>query len=163
MKKLYSLVAVFGAVLYLTGCMSNPTRGRIPAPQPFHGIWDGQARIIVCPCDQETLHVNLRVLPSGYVMGRVGEAALRRAYIAQNEGWQGRFFSRDANYLLKGRLVGRLADGMELEEGTIVMPLYLDDDVIHGEVHAREGNGDEISESFLFSATDMNLRKVADH
>ena len=157
-----SLVAALAALVLLAGCMGNPTRGRIASPDHFNGVWEGPARIIVCPCDQESLTVHLRILPSGYVMGRIGGAALRRAYISRNEGWQGRFYSRQADYVLRGRLEGQLVEGMVLEEGSIAMPVFFEEGVLRGEVHAREANGIEPSESYLFSATDMRLVRISD-
>ena len=157
-----SLVAALGAMLLLAGCMGNPTRGRIIPPDHFNGVWEGRARIIVCPCDQESLTVKLRILPSGYVMGQIGGASLRRAYISRNDGWQGRFYSREADYVLRGRLQGELAEGMVLQEGAVVMPMFFEEGTLRGEVHAREANGFEPSESYLFSATDMRLEKVSD-
>ncbi len=158
------LLAVFAAVLGASGCAllnRDLTPGKVSAPKELLGVWEGTARVIVSTYTNnhdDSIAVRLRILPGGDVMGSIGDASLRRAYLTENRGWLGRFYSEDTNYMISANVVGELIGGTDIEWGSAAIPLNLRDGLISGEIHIRGQDTIDDADAVQFSATDMELR-----
>ena len=85
------------------------------------------------------VEANLAISPDGTVEGRIGGAELSACRIEANRGWFGRILHIKTDFIIRGKMVGRVSANSEIGTHTISIPLDLDRDQLDGSVFVIRG------------------------
>jgi len=85
------------------------------------------------------VEANLTISADGTVEGRIGGADLSACRIEANRGWFGRMLHIKTDFIIRGKMVGRVSANSEIGTHTISVPLDLDGDQIDGSVFVIRG------------------------
>jgi hypothetical protein len=158
---LHLAIAISSVAVGCAPLSGNPLPEKLPPSTELIGEWTGKAKVIVSSVSRDSITVFLKILPRGDIMGRVGDAPIRRAYVAKNDGWVGRFFNTSTDFVVVGNLAGPIIAGSDARPD-MTIPFMLRNGTIRGEIQA--GNREvERSKAVSFSATNMCLRKTRDY
>lgn len=134
-------------------------KNAIDVTPDMQGKWQGEAKIIVSWCQQDSLKLDINILPSGTVTGTVGDASLQNAYIGLNRGPIGALLNLASDYIIVGDLDGAIVAAEAIERSSVKIPLDFIGGRFVGGLHTS-GNkiGDETS--MILSASDLLLSPV---
>ena len=81
----------------------------------------------------------LTISANGTVEGRIGGAELSACRLEANRGWIGRMLHIKTDFIIRGKMVGRVCVDSEIGTHTISAPLDLDGDQLEGSVFVIRG------------------------
>ncbi len=87
----------------------------------------------------QEVEVNLTISPDGTVGGRIGGAELSTCRLEANRGWLGRMLQVKTDFIIHGKMVGRVSANSEIGTHTISVPLDLDGNLLDGSVFVMRG------------------------
>jgi hypothetical protein len=125
------------------------------------GQWQGTDRYFGLSYDEgsafhgrpQFVEASLTISPDGTVEGRIGGAELSGCRIEANRGWFGRMLHIKTDFIIRGRMVGRVSADSETGTRSISAPLDLEGDQIDGSVFVLRG-------AFLYPYPFLKLRLV---
>jgi hypothetical protein len=85
------------------------------------------------------VEAKLTISPDGTVEGRIGGAELNACRIEANRGWFGRMLRIKTDFIIRGKMVGRVSADSETGTHTISVPLDLDGDQLDGSIFVIRG------------------------
>ncbi len=120
------VVALFiaGLVVPLTACKKAP----VAPPAAMVGHWEGKADIAVNWCSAKELPIVLTISQNGSVVGKVGDATLKEAFIYPNPGRPPKGFTLQTKYVIEADLDGPLVKAEGIQRPDICIPLEVTSD-----------------------------------
>jgi hypothetical protein len=117
-----SIAAVI--VLALAACAKAP----VAPPAAMVGHWEGKADVAVNWCNAKELPISLTIHENGSVVGTVGDAALRQAFIYPNPGRPPKGFTVQTRYVIEAALEGPLVKAEGIQRPDICIPVEVTKD-----------------------------------
>jgi hypothetical protein len=154
-KTLVTLLIV-GLAATLVGCKKTP----VAPPASMVGQWEGKADIAVNWCSAKQLGVSLAINQNGSVVGKVGDATLKEAYIYPNPGRPPKGLMIQTKYVIEAGLEGPLVAAEGIQRPDICIPVEVTrDGRLAGAFMTSGSETGEISER-MFSGGLIPLTKT---
>ncbi|MDP1676101.1 MAG: hypothetical protein Q8L88_04485 [Bacteroidota bacterium] len=115
-------------------------------PQQLIGTWSARQQVTVRMKDanddylfiKDTVTIAITINDNRTVEGTCGGAAFQGCMLAENRGWFGRFFNLATDYIITGKLVGKIFEKDTLTEKTISAPFNVTGTTTAGSLFQKE-------------------------
>jgi hypothetical protein len=154
-KALVTLLIV-GLAATLAACKKAP----VAPPASMVGHWEGKAEIAVNWCLAKELVVSLTINGNGSVVGKIGDATLKEAYIYPNPGRLRQGATMQTKFVIEADLDGPLVAAEGIQRPDICIPVEVTSDGrLAGAFMTSGSEGGEISKR-VFSGGLVPLKKT---
>lgn len=117
-------------VLILAATSSFALAGDWSVPSHLVGTWSAQQKVTVRMVDQkgdyifisDTVLISITIKADRTVEGTCGRATFLECRVAENRGWFGRYFNLATDYVITGKLIGKVFENDSLNDKTISIP-----------------------------------------
>ena len=134
--------------LVLAGIIfSSAIAGDWVVPQQLTGEWSARLKVTVRMKDanddyifiSDTVAIAITVNADGTVDGICGGATFQGCVIAENRGWFGRMFNLATDYVITGKLIGKIFANDTLTDKIISAPFNVTGNVTAGSLFQKQG------------------------
>jgi len=115
-------------------------------PQQLIGIWSARQKVTARTKDanddyifiNDTVVIAITINENRTVEGMCGTAVFQGCVIAENRGWFGRFFNLATDYVITGKLIGKIFEKDTLTNKTISAPFNVTGTTTAGSLFQKE-------------------------
>lgn len=147
-------------ILFLLAVVAlAPTYAKDTAiPNAMIGHWEGNTKVIVQWCEQNTLPITIDVSPDGTVTGIIGDAKLTNANLKKKSNWFGAKTGTNTTHIITGKLEGDIVKAEGIFRDKVFVHVRIEDATLKGSLAT---NGAKIGgkESMILTTTSLRLSK----